>query len=92
MQRLFFDNAESGVSKVHIFTSSLCLRTSSRFLLLCSSDPSKAFSRDDISKSIENLQSKWQRDERDNAKRAAATTAAKTINVTPASLDNITEV
>lgn len=40
------------------------------------------------------MQNKWQQSEKDNAKRAAAisTTPAKSINVTPASLDNITEV
>lgn len=60
--------------------------------LVFSSEALKAFSRNEISKSIETLQTKWQQDEKSNAKRAAATTPAKTVNVAPASLDDITEV
>ena len=55
-------------------------------------DVVKGFSRNEISNSIENLQNKWQQEEVDAGKRAAATTSARSINVTPAALDNITEV
>lgn len=48
------------------------------------------FSRSDITRSIENLTSKWQRDEKDNAKREAAT--KPTAEYMPAPLDNISEV
>lgn len=50
-------------------------------------------SRNDITKSIESLTSKWQRDEKDNAKRVAATLGVRADDVTSAEpLDNISEV
>lgn len=68
--------------------------------LWCSTDPLKAFSRSEISKSIENLQSKWQQEETGSANRAAATTPtpaqsvkvplAQSVNATPAQPIHVT--
>lgn len=50
-------------------------------------------SRSDITKSIENLTSKWQRDEKENAKRVAATLGGvRASEVSVEQLDNISEV
>lgn len=62
------------------------------FVLVYRSEALKAFSRSDIAKSIENLTNKWEQEEKSNAKRVAATVASRSINVTPAPLDHISEV